>query len=100
MRLKVLFSALRIAIAVAAVLALLWWFGVKMPGKNISKAAPLSPHEVALREKLRADVKKLAVEISERNMWHYAQLNTAADFIEKSFSGDGLHPRRDSYEVR
>jgi len=97
---KVLFSALRIAIAVAAVLALLWWFGVKMPGKNISKAAPLSPHEVALREELRADVQKLAGEIGERNMWHYAQLNTAADFIEKSFSGAGLHPRRDSYEVR
>jgi hypothetical protein len=96
---RILLSALRIAIAVAAVLALLWWFGVKMPGKSISKAAPLSPDEVALREELRADVQKLAGEIGERNMWHYAQLNAAADFIEDSFSGAGLHPRRDSYEV-
>ena len=71
-----------------------------MPGKNISKAAPLSTDEVALREELRADVQKLAGEIGERNMWHYAQLNAAADYIEKSFSGAGLHPRRDSYEVR
>jgi hypothetical protein len=100
MLLRILFSVLRIAIAVAAVLALLWWFGVKMPGKNISKAAPLSPDEVALREELRADVQKLAGEIGERNIWHYAQLNTAADYIEKSFSGAGLDPRRDSYEVR
>jgi hypothetical protein len=81
-------------------MALLWWFGVRMPGKNISKAAPLSADEAALREELRADVQKLAGEIGERNMWHYAQLNAAADFIEDSFSRAGLHPRRDTYEIR
>ena len=71
-----------------------------MPGKNVSKAGPLSPDEVALREELRANVQKLAAEIGERNMWHYTQLNTAADFIEDSFSRAGLRTRRDSYEVR
>jgi len=70
-----------------------------MPGKNISKTAPLSPDEVTLREELRADVQKLAGEIGERNMRHYPQLNAAADFIENSFSLAGLHPRRDSYEL-
>ena len=70
-----------------------------MPGKNISKAEPLSPDEVVLREELRANVQKLAGEIGERNMWHYAQLNAAADFIEDSFSRAGLNPRRDSYEM-
>jgi len=97
---RLLFSALRVLIAVVAILALLWWFGVKMPGKNISKAAPLSPDEVTLREELHADVQKLAGEIGERNMWHSPQLNAAADFVENSFSGAGLHPRRDSYELR
>jgi hypothetical protein len=97
---KIFFGALRITIAVVAVLALLWWLGVKMPGKNISKAAALSPDEIALREELHADVQKLAGEIGERNMWHYTQLNAAADFIENSFSRAGLHPRRDSYELR
>ena len=96
---RILFSAFRVALAVAAIIALLWWFGMRMPGKNISKAAPLSPDEVALREELRADVQKLAGEIGERNMWHYPQLNAAADFIENSFSRAGLHPRRDSYEL-
>src|SRR5919201_1420685 len=33
-------------------------------------------------------------------MWHYAQLNAAADFIEDSFSDAALRPRRDAYEVR
>jgi hypothetical protein len=97
---RILLSALRIAIAVAAILALLWWFGIRMPGKNISNAAPLSPDEVALREELRADVQKLAGEIGERNMWHYPQLNAAADFVEWSFLRAGLNPRRDSYELR
>jgi len=96
---KILFSTFRVLIAVAAVLALLWWFGIRMPGKNISKAAPLSPDEVTLREELRADVQKLAGEIGERNMRHYPQLNAAADFIENSFSRAGLHPRRDSYDL-
>ena len=96
---KIFFSALRIAIAVAAILALLWWFGMRMPGKNVSRAATPSPDEIALREELRADVQKLAGEIGERNMWHYRQLNAAADFIEDSFSRAGLHPRRDSYQM-
>ena len=99
MLLKILFSVLRVTIAVVAVLVLLWWLGMRMPGKNISKAGPLSPDEVALREELRANVQKLAGEIGERNMWHYAALNAAADFIEDSFSRAGLRTRRDSYET-
>jgi hypothetical protein len=99
MVLRILFSALRIAIAVVAILVLLWWFGMRMPGKSVSKAAPLSADEIVLREELRADVQKLAGEIGERNMWHYPQLNAAADFIEESFSRAGLHPRRDSYDL-
>ena len=99
MLLKILSRALRITIVVAAVLVLLWWFGMRMPGKNVSKAGPLSPDEVVLREELRANVQKLAGEIGERNMWHYAQLNAAADFIEDSFSRAGLRTRRDSYET-
>ena len=96
---RILSSVLRIAIAVAAILVLLWWFGMRMPGKNVSKAGPLSTDEVALREELRANVQKLAGEIGERNMWHYTQLNAAADFIEDSFSRAGLRTRRDSYEM-
>jgi len=97
---KIFSSILRVTIVVVAVLVLLWWFGVRMPGKNVSIAGPLWPDEIALREELRADVQKLAGEIGERNMWHYAQLNAAADFIEDSFSRAGLRTRRDSYEMR
>jgi len=98
--LKILSTALRITIVVVAVLVLLWWFGMRMPGKNVSKAELLSPDEVGLREELRANVQKLAGEIGERNMWHYVALDAAADFIEDSFSRAGLRTRRDSYETR
>jgi hypothetical protein len=97
---RILFGALRVLVAVVAVVALLWWFGMRMPGRIILKSASLSPEEIALRGELRADVQKLAGEIGERNMWHYAQLNAAADFIADSFFRAGLHPRRDSYELR
>ena len=70
-----------------------------MPGKNVSKAGALSPDEIALREELRVNVQKLAGEIGERNMRHYAELNAAAVFIEESFSRAGLRVRRDSYEM-
>jgi Zn-dependent M28 family amino/carboxypeptidase len=99
MLLSILFSALRIVIAVVAIFALLWWFGVRMPGKNISNAAPLSSDEIELRGELIADVQTLAGEIGERNMARYPQLKAAADFIENSFSRAGLQPRRDSYAV-
>lgn len=71
-----------------------------MPGRNVSTAAPLSAADIALRAELTADVQKLAGEIGERNLQHYAQLNAAADFIEGSFSRAGLQPRRDTYELQ
>jgi hypothetical protein len=93
-------SALRIALALVAFFFLLWWFGMRMPGKNISSAAPLSEAESALRAELIADVQTLAGEIGERNLLRYAQLTAAADFIEGSFTGAGLTPRRDTYELQ
>ncbi len=76
-----------------------WLFLLKIPGKNISKAAQLAPAELTLREELRTNVQILAGQIGERNMHRYPQLLTAADFIEKAFSDAGLQPRRDSYQL-
>jgi hypothetical protein len=96
---RIFFSALRITVAVVGIFALLWWFGMRMPGKNISNAAPLSSTEIELRGELIADVQTLAGQIGERNMARYLQLNAAADFIENSFARARLHPRRDSYDL-
>lgn len=96
---RVLFSALRIIIAVVAVLAILWWVAIRMPGKNPSGNSSLSAGDMALRDELKAHVQHLAADIGERNLSHYPQLNAAAEFIEKSFQQAGLQPRRDTYEV-
>ena len=71
-----------------------------MPGKNVSRAAPLSPQEIALRAELQEIVQGLAGDIGERNIPRYPALNAAAEFIEKSFADAGLQSRRDSYDVR
>jgi len=86
-------------VAVLAIVFVFWTLGIRMPGKNVSAAAELSPAEIRLREELRADVQTLAGQIGERNMDRYPQLTAAADFIEKSFTNAGLRPRRDSYEL-
>jgi Iap family predicted aminopeptidase len=96
---RLLLGSFRVIVAVAAIFFLLWWFGVRMPGKNISSPAPLSVAEIELRDELIADVRVLGGEIGERNMARYPQLNAAADFIENSFSRAGLHPRRDTYDL-
>ena len=72
---------------------------IRMPGKNPSKAAALTAEEMVLRGELQRDVQKLASEIGERNVPHYPVLQSAAEFIETSFSSGGLTPRRVSYEV-
>ena len=87
------------AIFVAAIIAAAWFFLIRMPGKNIARAAALLSDEITLRDELKADVETLAGQIGERNMVRYSQLNVAAEFIENSFSRAGLQPRRDTYEL-
>jgi len=96
---RLFFIILRITAAVVAVFGLLWWFGVRIPGKNVSSASTLSADEVKMRDELRADVEVFGGQIGERNMFRYEQLNAAANFVENSFSRAGLRPRRDSYEM-
>src|SRR4029077_14497159 len=97
---RILFSVLRVIGALVEIALLTWWFIIRMPGKNVSRAATLKPEEVTLRDELKADVQKLAGEIGERNIPRYPALLAAADFIDQAFTGAGLHPRRDTYEFR
>lgn len=97
---RVLGSVARIALAVFVIVGLVWFFGIRMPARNLSTAAALGQSEIALRQELVADVQVLAGDIGERNLNRYPQLLAAADFIEGSFARAGLTPRRDSYDLR
>lgn len=99
MRRRSVFSVVRIVCAVVVFFGFLWWFGVRMPGKNISSAAALTADEIKLRDELRADVEMLAGKIGERNLNRYPQLQAAAEFIEGSFVIAGLKPERDTYTL-
>ena len=73
---------------------------IRMPGRSFTGALPsLTTEQSALRAELFADVQSLAGEIGQRNVFRYAKLTAAAEFIERSFTGAGWRPRRDSYEV-
>ena len=97
---RIVGSATRIAVALLVILLFAWFFGIRMPERNPSKAAVLNETEISLRTELVTDVQKLAGEIGERNMNRYPQLLAAADFIEASMTSAGLKPQRVSYELR
>jgi len=50
-------------------------------------------------QQLRADVHELAVTIGERNVWRYASLLRAAEYIESRLRAHGYSPSRQTYEV-
>jgi hypothetical protein len=97
---RIAVGVLRIAVALLVIILPAWFFGIRMPGHNVSRAAGLSENELALRAELKANVEKLAGEIGERNMNRYPRLLAAGEFIEASLTDAGLTPRRDSYELR
>lgn len=49
--------------------------------------------------RLRAHVEMLATTIGERNVWRYAALRAAADYIEHVLASHGYTPERQTFEV-
>lgn len=85
--------------AVLAVLvAGLWWFLARMPGRSHRGPAPAPP--VDLVTELRRDVERLAGEIGERNVSRPEGLAAAADWIEAELRRAGHAPRRHGFDVR
>lgn len=75
-------------ILLAAGIACLLWYMVSVPGKSHSGALkPLTADEVELRENLRAHV--AAVASREHNVFHFAELEAAARYIELTLASFG-----------
>ena len=71
------------------------------PGQSYKGTLPPeTPEEAFIRSELHHYVEKLAVEVGERNFAHYDKLNTAADYIEQSFSKTGLSVKRQAYSIK
>ena len=78
-----------------------WRSMIRMPLKSYTGPwVPLSVEETALRDALERDVRVLAEEIGDRNVFAYPGLVRAAAWIESSLVQTGYQVRRLSYEVR
>jgi Zn-dependent M28 family amino/carboxypeptidase len=55
---------------------------------------------LAQEDRLRRDIRRLAADIGERNIYRYPNLCDAAAFIEQSFLNAGYQPSRQEYEAR
>ncbi len=96
-------AALRLA-SLAALLGGLMAFGwfamVKMPGTSYQGPLPAPTDEVrTLEAELRQHVHVLAGDIGERNLFEYAKLVDAANYIRAALSAYGYEVRRDTYKV-
>jgi len=63
---------------------------ISMPGKSFTGPLPaLTDEQLALRDQLRAHVQMLSVDIGERNIPHYKELQASADYIERTLQQFG-----------
>jgi hypothetical protein len=89
-----------LAIALGLFGAVLYSTMIRMPGKSYRGALrPLTDSQTALRDRLRADLHRLAGEIGERNVVAYAELRASADFVQSSLEGAGYRVERQGFEA-
>jgi len=102
-KLKVITRNALIRLALFSVIAVaIFMVGYKtmltMPGESYKGPLPeLSQGQEILRDELHRDVQELAGVIGQRNVWNYAQLTEAVNFIESSLAEVGYKVRRQSY---
>lgn len=70
-----------------------------MPGTSYGELGSLTDQEKALAKHLAGHVEMLAGTIGERNIAHYAKLEEAAAYIEKTLKEKGLETKSQVFEV-
>ncbi len=77
-----------------------WVAMIRMPGRShVGPLKPLDPREIALRDRLRADVEMLATTIGPRNVFAPKELAAAASHIDAVLTSTGYTPRRQTFRV-
>lgn len=78
-----------------------WRLMIWMPGQSYRGPLPAATAATqAIERQLRKDIDRLAVEIGERNLNHYPQLQSARQFILEEFAATGLATNEQIYESR
>ena len=85
-------------ILLAAAVAWLLWYMVSVPGTSYSGALkPLTSQEVELRDNLRRHI--AAIASREHNVFHFAELEAAAQYIELTLSRFGYRADTQRFKV-
>jgi Zn-dependent M28 family amino/carboxypeptidase len=72
-----------------------------MPGRSYSGPfLPLEQDQIEAERRLRQHVHTLADEIGERNVWQYAALLEAADYLDRNFRELGYSTASQDYQVQ
>jgi len=72
---------------------------IAMPGKSYSGPVALSSaEELTVAQHLRQDLTYLAGTIGERNLDHYENLQSAAQYVEDSFKSIGYSPQSEEFK--
>lgn len=86
---------------VAMLLAAAWFSRRYRAGEPaVSPAVELSAEEAEAAKRLEGDVRRLAGEIGERNMWHFERLEQAAKYIEYELRTAGWAVGAQEYELQ
>lgn len=73
---------------------------IGLPGRSYrGTLPPLTPEQLALRDRLIAHVEMLAGVIGERNIYRPGSLDRAARYIEEQLAGNGYTPASQAYDV-
>ena len=84
-----------LAVAAALIGAFLWYM-VVVPGRSWSgPMPPLTPEEQRLAGRLRVHVQTIGAR--EHNVWALAELEAAADYIERELASAGYAVRREEF---
>ncbi len=78
----------------------MWWIMLRMPLQSYRGGwTELRMEELETRDRLRADVNRLAGQIGERNVFEYPQMLEAVAFIEESLGHEHLEVRRQEFKA-
>ena len=91
---------LALVLIAVALVVVAWFVRQRRVQRAAVPVAVLTEPQAALAMRLRGHVEKLGQAIGERNLWHYAELEAAADYIEAQFRANGLEVEQQEYLAR
>lgn len=93
-------GCVKCAVLLVCAVAVVWFFMVRMPGKNTNGSGVFeTPEATELAGALSNHVYELAGRIGERNLYNISRLRAAEQYVSAQLVGFGFEVQRQVYEV-